>query len=99
MIENLGNKLKAMRVLNNLSRKQVAERIVTSVSAIGLYESGERQPPLDTFIKLATIYKVSADYLLGIEDNNQDSISTKGLTYKQIKALKLTVECFHNANT
>ncbi|MDE6218827.1 MAG: helix-turn-helix domain-containing protein [Lachnospiraceae bacterium] len=98
MIENLPNKLKSARIQNNLSRKQVSEKIKISVSMIGLYESGERTPSLTIITKLAAFYKVSLDYLLGIETDNRKYLSLEGLTNKQIDALKLTVECFRNLN-
>lgn len=98
MFENLGNKLKILRINNQLSRKQVAELVGVSVSTIGLYESGERLPSLPILIKLATQYKTSIDYLLDIDTNNKDVLSLEGLTEKQIKALKLTAECFRNSN-
>lgn len=96
MLENLGDKLKTLRVNQNLSRKQVAERVGVSLSMIGLYETGERQPSLTAIVKLASLYKVSADYLLGCEIQSKDSLSLAGLDEKQIKALKLTADCFRN---
>ena len=76
MIYNLGDKLKSARIQNNLSRKVVAQRIGVSVSMVGLYESDVRQPSLFILIKLAAIYKVSVDYLLGIETNKQNVLYT-----------------------
>ncbi|WP_289225732.1 helix-turn-helix domain-containing protein [Bacteroides acidifaciens] len=98
MICNLGNKLKSARIQNNLSRKVIAQRIGVSVSMVGLYESNVRQPSLPILIKLAAIYKVSVDYLLGTETNKQNVLYLDGLTSKQIEALKMTAECFRNLN-
>ena len=98
MICNLGNKLKSARIQNNLSRKVIAQRIGVSVSMVGLYESNVRQPSLPILIKLAAIYKVSVDYLLGTETNKQKVLYLDGLTSKQIEALKMTAECFRNLN-
>ena len=94
MLENLGYKLKTLCVVQQLSRKQVADLVGVSVSTIGLYESGEILPSLPILIKLATLYKSSMDYILDIDTNSKDSLSLEGLTDNQIKALKLTAECF-----
>lgn len=98
MFENLCVKLKASRVNSNLSRKQVAELIGVTASMIGLYETGERLPSLPVIVKLATHYKVSVDYLLDCDTKTTDTLSLDGLTDKQIKALKLTADCFRNLN-
>lgn len=96
MFENLGNKLQSLRIQNNFTRKQIAELVGVSVSTIGLYETNERQPSLSVLVKLATQYKVSTDYLLNHDTNAKDSLSLEGLTDKQIKSIKMTVDCFRN---
>ena len=96
MFENLGNRLKTLRVKNQLSRKQVAELVGISVSMIGFFENDERLPSLPILVKLASLYKVSIDYLLGVSIDSKDMLSLEGLTDNQIKAVKLTVECFHD---
>lgn len=96
MFENLGNKLKTLRMKNQLSRKQVAELIGISVSMVGFYENNERLPSLPILVKLASLYKVSVDYLLDITISNKETLSLEGLTEEQIKVIKSTVECFHN---
>lgn len=99
MIENLGSKLKNARVNSRLTRKQIAERIGVTASMIGLYETGERLPSLPVIIKLATQYKVSVDYLLDCDTaKSTDTLPLDGLTDDQIKALKLTADCFRNLN-
>lgn len=96
MFENLGNKLKTLRIQNGLSRKQVADLIGVSTSLIGLYETGERLPSLAILMKLSARYKVSIDYLLDNKAVSQNTLSLDGLTEKQISALKATIECFRN---
>lgn len=98
MFENLGSKLKTSRVNNNLSRKQVAELIGVTASMIGLYETGDRLPSLSVIVKLATQYRVSVDYLLDCNTKITDALPLDGLTDNQIKALKLTADCFRNLN-
>ena len=98
MLENLGYKMKTLRVRKQLSRKQVGELVGVSVSTIGLYESNERLPSLPVLVKLACQYKTSVDYLLNIDTSDKNSLSLDGLTDKQIKALKMTAECFRNSN-
>ena len=94
MIRGLDKRLQLSRINSNLTRKQVAELINVSESLIGLYESGSRQPSLSSLIKLASVYKVSTDYLLNCETPVANQISVAGLSEKQIQALKLTVQCF-----
>lgn len=98
MIEDLGYKLKTLRVNNQLTRKQVADLVGVSSSTIGLYETGERLPSIPVLVKLATRYKTSIDYLLGIDTKDKDILSLEGLTDKQIRALKLTADCFRSNN-
>lgn len=82
---NMGEKLKSLRLQQNLTQKQIAERIGMAVSAVSAYESGTRNPSYDVLIKLARIYHVSADYLLGIE--NKQEIDISGLTPEEVDAL------------
>lgn len=98
MFEDLGSKLKTLRLNSGLSRKQIAELIGVTVSMVGLYENGDRLPSLHMVVKLAAHYKVSVDYLLDCNTGSRDILPLDGLTDKQIKALKLTAECFRSQN-
>lgn len=99
MISKLGERLYSARMNCNLSRKQAAELIRVSESVIGFYENGNRQPSLDTLMKLASLYKVSTDYLLGCEPNKYATINLSGLTDSQVQAIISTVNCFREQNT
>lgn len=62
----MGEKLKSLRIEKKLTQKQVADRIGLAISAVSSYESGTRYPSYDVLVKLARIFHVSTDYLLGM---------------------------------
>lgn len=53
------------RLHNDLTQRQVAEALKLDRSSYAYYETGKCQPSLDTLLKLADLYDVSTDYLLG----------------------------------
>lgn len=57
-----------LRKQENLSQRDLAKAIGTTQAAVSLWERGERTPDIDTLLKLADLFKVTADYLLGRED-------------------------------
>ncbi len=61
-------KLKELREENNLTQSQIAEYLNIKQNTYSQYENEKRQLPIDVLIKLAKFYKVSADYILGLED-------------------------------
>ena len=61
-------KLKELRKELNLTQKEVAEAIGITASAYSNYEQGLREPPYAILINLCKFFKVTSDYLLGIED-------------------------------
>ena len=72
---NMGEKLRSLRIEKNLTQKQVADRIGLAISAVSSYESGSRYPTYDTLIKLARMFHVSTDYLLGIADKRNKDVT------------------------
>ena len=49
----------------HLSQEQLARLLGVDRSTISSYESDVRQPPLDTLSRIADVFGVSTDYLLG----------------------------------
>ncbi len=90
------NKLKALRIEKKLTQQQVAERIGVAVSAMSAYESGDRLPNYKALIKLATLYHVSCDYLVGLDKNR--SIDVSGLSEEEIGLISQAVDLFRNKN-
>lgn len=57
--------LRKYREKIGLSRKDIAAILNISIQAYGHYENGEREPKLDTLVKIAAVLHVSVDELLG----------------------------------
>ena len=66
MGENFNENLRYAREQKGLSQKDVAEKIGVAKSTYSLYESGNREPNVQTIKKISDVLDVSADDLLGI---------------------------------
>lgn len=65
----LGARIAKLRQSAGMSQAELAKSINVSVSAIGMYEQGRREPAGDVLIALARELGVTTDYLLtGIPD-------------------------------
>lgn len=82
---NMGTKLRTLRTENNLTQKQVADRIGLAISAVSSYESGTRYPSYEALIKLSRIFHVATDYLLGSTEKR--SIDVTGLDDSEVELL------------
>ena len=82
---NMGTKLRTLRTENNLTQKQVADRIGLAIIAVSSYESGTRYPSYEALIKLSRIFHVSTDYLLGLTEKR--SIDVTGLDDSEVELL------------
>ncbi|OES45843.1 helix-turn-helix domain-containing protein [Domibacillus iocasae] len=77
MSEILGKNLKLLREKLGYAQKDIAAKIGVKPNTLSGYESGSRTPDPDTMVKLAEIYEVSLDYLLGRTDASKNEIDDK----------------------
>ena len=82
MIIELSVRLRQLRLDKQLRQEQVARLVGVSKGAISAYETDIRQPSYDILIRLANLYRVSVDYLLGRTDDRTLDIS--GLTAREV---------------
>lgn len=66
MGEHFNENLKAARERKNMTQKEVADNIGVAKSTYSLYESGNREPNVQTIKKIADTLNISADDLLGL---------------------------------
>jgi transcriptional regulator with XRE-family HTH domain len=67
----LGERLILLRQESGLTQEKLAEIFKTKKATISRYETGTRDPKLDTLIEFADFFKVSTDYLLGRTENRK----------------------------
>ena len=61
-------KLKELRQEKGLSMKQLAKEIGTTDAAISNWENQINEPKISYLKEIAKFFRVSSDYLLGLED-------------------------------
>ena len=83
---DFGNKLKTLRLKESMTQEQLAKKLCLTKSVISAYETGLRLPSYDVLIRIAKIYNVSTDYLLGLEHKNDIDLS--GLSQEEIDAIQ-----------
>lgn len=75
------NRLRALRGYHNLTQRQIAQSLSIDRSTYAYYETGKTHPDFETLTRIAKMFGVSTDYLLGMDDSPSRSI------YKSIPGL------------
>ncbi|MFR2561566.1 MAG: helix-turn-helix domain-containing protein [Anaeromassilibacillus sp.] len=78
---DFGLRLKQLREKHNSSQSQVAKRLGITRAAISSYENNISLPSVNVLAELALLYRVSTDYLLGLD--NRTAIVLEDLTPRQ----------------
>lgn len=84
MVE-FGIRLRTLRKERNMTQRVLADRLGLATSAVCSYEAGARFPSYEILIKIARIFRVSTDYLLGVEEKR--SIDVTDLSEEDIEIL------------
>ncbi len=74
-IEKFSYRLTVLLDENNMTQTQLAEKVGTSNVTICRYLTCERLPRLDVVTKIASVFNVSLDYLLGLSDDKNVQLS------------------------
>jgi transcriptional regulator with XRE-family HTH domain len=73
---NIGERITQLRKQQNLSQDELAKKAEVSRTIIGNYERNTNSPSIEVLIKLARVFNVSVDFLIG---EGQLSALDKGL--------------------
>lgn len=59
------NVFKSLRLRENFSQQELADKLGLAKSTVSMYENGNRQPDLENLEKIADLFNVDMDYLIG----------------------------------
>lgn len=93
---NFGDKLRTLRTEAGMTQTDLAKRLNITKSVVSYYELQERTPSPDVLIKLANVFHVSTDYLLGI--NHKKMIDVSDLSDEDMRFLLITIETLKKKN-
>lgn len=76
-MDKMGNKIRHLRESRNMTQTELSEMLgMKTYTTVSKWESGENFPKGKDLKKLAEIFNVSSDYLLGLDNVNKSSIET-----------------------
>lgn len=81
----IAEKIKLLRENSGLSQKALADKLGITRSSVNTWELGISVPSTQYIVELATLFKVSTDYLLNV--NNKNAIDIDGLSEKEVKII------------
>ncbi len=61
----IGLAIKELRMQKGMSQKELGEALGFCNQTVSFWESGQREPDLDTLVEISLFFDVSTDYLLG----------------------------------
>ena len=92
----LNESIRNLRVANGLSQVELAKKLNVSKQCVSNWENDNVLPSIDMLIKLADLFKVSTDILLGRSCDNV--IDATGLIPEQTAHIRMLISDFCIAN-
>lgn len=88
----LGDRIRELRIKKDYTQDQLGEVIGMQRSGVAKYESNVNMPPGDVLLKLADLFKVSVDYLLGRTKNPHETYKAESeLTHEDEEKLRVSL--------
>lgn len=67
-MSGMGERLRQLRLSKKMTQGTLAKKLGVSVSTVGMYERGQRNPDNEMLIKISKVFSVSVDVLLGVRE-------------------------------
>ncbi len=94
---DFGEMLRKLRQDAGLTQKQLADRLGISKSTVSFYEQSIRSPSSDVLLRIARVFHISTDYLLGETEKTQ-FIDISDLPAEDVKYLNYTIDFLRKKN-
>ena len=96
MILTLNENIKRLRLARGLNQVEFAKAMGVSKQCVSNWENDNVVPSVEMLVKIADIFNVTTDYILG--RTNREYIDVSGLTVDQIGHLSLVVNDLRKVN-
>lgn len=78
-----GDRLKSLRTRKGYTHAELAELLDVGTRQIARYESKETDPSSEIVTRIAAVFNVSSDYLLGLTDDPSPALKIDNLTHQE----------------
>lgn len=82
-------RIKEQRESYGMSQTELAGKLGVSKQSVSNWENDNIQPSIEMLIKIAKLFSVTTDYLLGLD--SRQFIEITGLTLNQIKHIQVLI--------
>lgn len=86
----LGSRINELRIASGWSQVQLAEKLNISKQTVSNWENDNIQPSIEMLVRIANLFSVSTDYLLGLD--NLTHINVDGVPVSFIAHLTQIIE-------
>lgn len=87
-------RIKELRKSLGINQVEFGKRLNVTKQCISNWENGNILPSIDMLVRIASVFSVSSDYLLGL--NHQHTLDVTGLTNEQVFYIRNLVNDFKN---
>lgn len=88
----IGEKIRALRETAGMTQAELARRLRITRSGVNSWEKGVCIPSTPYVVELASLFQVSADYLLGTRQTK--TVNVDGLTDGEIASIIQVIDCY-----
>ena len=85
----LNERIRKLRLERNWSQVDLAKRLNVTKQSVSNWENDNIQPSIEMLVKLARVFSVSTDYILGLEERRY--LEVTGLTDEEMSHIQLVI--------
>ena len=86
----LNQRIRLLRQARNMSQVELANRLGVTKQSVSNWENDNIQPSIEMLMRLASVFSVSTDYILGIEQ--REYLDVSGLSKEVIAHIRQIVD-------
>lgn len=91
-IDSINARIKQLRLNNNLTQYEFADKINSTRAMIGQIETMVANPTLNMIINIVSNFEINYDYLIDGKEKLEENILNQSLHHQEIEFLKKEIE-------